>query len=256
MRAIILSISVAILIVFTGACTREEQNSLNKIRKEGEIRFAVSVGYIPFSFYNSNKELHGFDIDMAKEVAKRLGVKAVIIDTPWHEIIEALRSGTCDAIISSMAVTQERATLISFSEPYYYSRSHLFVGKASPIKKLTDIKGKTIGCTRATTYEQDARNLEAGKVMLYQNDEETLQQLVDKKTDAVITDEIVGMYAIKHRHMPIEPLGDSLRSEKIAVAVRKGDDALIKEINGIIKTMRDKGVVRGLIEKTAEGQYH
>jgi polar amino acid transport system substrate-binding protein len=255
MKAFILSISVAILIVFTGACTQNEQDSLHKIRKRGQIRYAVSPGYIPFSFYNSNKELIGLDIDMANEIARRLDVKAIFIDSPWQNIIETLRSGACDAIVGSMAVTKERSELVSFSEPYYYSRSHLFVRIASPIKVSSEIKGKVIGCTRGTTYEEDASKLEAVNIILYQNDEEALQHLVDKRIDAVITDEILGMYAIKHRMMPIKPVGNDLRSEQIAIAVRKDDASLLKEINGIIKTMREKGIIRELSVKTAEGKY-
>ena len=64
------------------------------------------------------------------------------------------------------------------------------------------------------------------------------------------------MYAIRHRFLPIEPVGDYLGSERIAIAVRQGDNTLHKEINKIIKTMRDKGIVRELIQKTAEGKYN
>jgi ABC-type amino acid transport substrate-binding protein len=255
MRSFTFSLTAAFLFFWVAACTQTEQGTLQKIRKQGEIKFAVSTGYIPFSYYSSNREIIGFDIDMAKEIAGRLGVKAVFVDIPWGQIIDNLRSGTCDVIISSMAVTEERSVLVDFSDPYYYSRSHLFVRKDSSVRKFSEIKGKVIGCTEATTYEKEARLLQAGKVVLYGNDEEALQQLVDKRIDAVITDEVLGMYAIRHRLLPIEPVGNFLRSEKIAIAVRKGDVSLLKEINAIIKTMRDKGIVRELIEKTGDGKY-
>ncbi|MDQ5986425.1 MAG: L-cystine-binding protein FliY [Syntrophus sp. SKADARSKE-3] len=258
MIPVIKLISVAILAVLTVilfACARDASDSLSQIRKKGEIRFAVSMGYIPFSFYGANKEKVGFDIDVAKEMARRLGVKAVFIDVPWDKIIETLRSGACDAIVSSMAITSEREALVDFTEPYYYSRAHLFVRKGAVLKKVREAKGKVIGCSRATTYEQDARRLEAGKVVLCENDEVALEQLVLKNVDAVITDEIIGMYSIRYLQMPIMPLGDSLRSEHIAVAVRKNDTALLKAINRIIKDMREKGIIRKLTEKTAEGKY-
>jgi polar amino acid transport system substrate-binding protein len=154
-----------------------------------------------------------------------------------------------------MAITNEREALVDFTEPYYYSRAHLFVRKGAVLKRVKEIKGKVIGCSRATTYEQDAQRLAAGRVVLYENDDEALEQLVLKKVDAVITDEIIGMYAIRYLQMPIMPLGDYLRAERIAVAVRKNDTVLLKAINGIIKDMREKGIIRELTEKTAEGKY-
>jgi len=254
-KSLTLLLSV-VLLALVMACAQSDQGTLKKIRQQGEIKFAVSSGYVPFSFYNSSKELAGFDIDMAKEIAGRLGVKAVMTDIPWKDIIESLQSGACDAIVSSMAVTEERAALVAFSEPYYYSRSHLFVGKDSSIKKISDAKGKVIGCTESTTYEQEARLLGAAKVVRFRNDEEALQQLVDKRIDAIITDEVLGMYAVRHRLLPILPVGNYLKSEKIAIAVRKDDKALLKELNNIIEAMRDKGLIRELILKTGEGKYH
>lgn len=256
MKSLLLSLSMAVLLFFITACECNEQDTLHKIRRNGEIKIAVSLGFIPFGFYGKDRELTGFDIDIAKQIAQHLGVKAVIVDVPWNKIIETLRSGSCDAIVSSMAVTEERTALINFSEPYYYSRSHLFVRKGSSIKKISDAKGKIIGCTEGTTYEREARLLGAEKVVACLNDEEALQQLVNKQIDAVITDEVLGMYAIRHRFLPIEPVGDYLGSERIAIAVRQGDNTLLKEINKIIKTMRDKGIVRELIQKTAEGKYN
>ena len=255
MKLSIQLLSAALLLFFLSSCAQNEPDTLNKIRERHQIRFATSSGYVPFSLYNTRKELVGFDVDMAREIAKRLGVKAVIVDTPWNNIIETLRSGAVDAIVSSMAVTQERSSVIAFSEPYYYTRSHLFVGLGSPIKNLPELKGKTVACSRGTTYEREARRLGAKEVVLCENDEEALRRLMDRQVDAVITDEIVGMYAIRHRRLPIEPLGSYVTAEQIAVAVRKEDVSLLKEINDIIKTMRSKGVIRELIKKTGQGLY-
>lgn len=250
-----LASAVALLLTLIMGCSLGEEDALQRIRKRGDIKIAVSSGYAPFSFYNSRRELIGFDIDMATGIAGRLGVKASFIDVPWQSIMEGLRNGNYDAVVSSMAITDERTTQAAFSEPYYYSRMQLFVKKDSKHRKISDLQGKILGCTTATTNEIEARKLNPRRVVLYPNDEEAMQQLVTGRIDAVITDEISGMYSIKYRRLSIEPLGGALRSERIAVAVRKEDQVLLKAINDVLKEMRRKGDIRKLIEKTAEGRY-
>ena len=245
----------AVFLILMAACSPHDEDALQRIRKRGEIKIAVSSGYAPFSFYNSRRELTGFDIDMAAAIAGRLGVKASIVDIPWQSVIEGLRSGKYDAVVNSMAITEERAVHVSFSEPYYYSRAQLFVAKDSRLKKIQDLRGTVVGCTAGTTYEEEARKLNPRQVILYPSDEEGLQQLMSGRINAIVTDEILGMYAIKYRRLPMEPLGGPLRSERIAVAVRKEDQRLLQAVNDTIEAMRLKGDLRKLIEKMAEGQY-
>ena len=254
-RSITAVITAAFLMLITGCGLNDEDDALKRIRKRGEIKIAVSSGYAPFSFYNSRRELTGFDIDIAAAIASRLGVKVSFIDVPWQGIIAGLQAGNYDAVVSSMAITEERAVHVGFSEPYYYSRAQLFVKQDSRLKKIQDLKDKIIGCTEGTTYVEDARRLNPRQVILYPSHEEGLQQLMNGRINAVITDEILGMQAVKYRRLPLEPVGGPLRSEKIAVAVRKEDQRLLQAVNDIIKTMRANGDLRQMIEKMAKDQY-
>jgi ABC-type amino acid transport substrate-binding protein len=114
--------------------------SLKKIQDAGKIRFAMSGGYPPFNYYNDKNELVGFDVDIARAIAKKLGVEFEPVTTDWNGIIEGLRAGRYDGILGSMAVTEERLKVVDFSDPYYYSGAQLMVSKDSGINGPEDLK--------------------------------------------------------------------------------------------------------------------
>lgn len=114
--------------------------SLERVKKAGKIQFAMSGGYPPFNYFNDKDELTGFDVDIGKEVAKRLGVKYEPVTTDWNGILEGLRSRRYDGIFGSMAITDERMKVVDFTNPYYYSGAQLVVRKDSKIKGPEDLK--------------------------------------------------------------------------------------------------------------------
>ena len=237
-------------------CSARQDDSLARIKKAGFIRFAMSCGYPPFTFCNDKNHVVGFDVDVSKEVAKRLGVEAKIVVTEWNGIINGLQSKSYDGILGSMSVTEERAAAVNFSIPYYYSRCRVIVRKGSPLKDPNkDLLGKGIGVAKGTTFENDAKVLGAGNIRLYEDDEQTLMALQKGAVDAAISDEIVGIYLAKRKNLTIEPIGEPLRTEKIAVAFRKGEDSLLLHVNKVLKAMQDDGTLRLLSEKIIKNEY-
>lgn len=115
-------------------------DSLDRIKKAGKIKFAMSGGYPPFNYFNDKDELTGFDVDIGKEVAKRLGVTYEPVTTDWSGILEGLRSGRYDGIFGSMAITEERSKVVDFTDPYYYSGAQLIVRNDSKINGSDDLK--------------------------------------------------------------------------------------------------------------------
>ncbi len=249
-RIFVLFISIILFgALFTAGCSEEKGDSLERVKKEGELSFAMSGGYPPFNFYNNKNELVGFDVDVCKEVAKRLGVKEDLITTEWSGIIEGLRSGAYDTILGSMAVTDKRKEVVNFSEPYYYSGAQVVVKKGHSFTDVQDLKGKIIGVVIGTTFEKDAQELGAADVKLYKDDNQTLLELNNGSIDAVITDRVVGVNAVNGDNFGVELLGSPLRSEDIAVAIRKGDDSLLQAVNKIIEEMHEDGTLSQLSEK-------
>lgn len=238
------------------ACTRDDSPALSRIKNTGQICFAMEGTYPPFNFFNAKKELVGFDVDVAKEIATRLGVKAKLVPTKWREMIPKLNAGDFDCILASMAVTEERSKHVAFSEPYYHSGAQLLVRSDAPFKQPADLKNKTIGVVAGTTYEADAKQLGADPILYYKDDYECLHELHLGILDGVITDTVFGAYLKNLGKFDTKRLGPPLRQEKIALAFRKQDDALIRKINKILKSMHKDGTLNSFISKVAQGDYN
>jgi len=254
MRKIKLSVLGLIMLLLCSmllsGCGQKDKadNSLDRVKKAGEISFSMSGGYPPFNYYNDKNELVGFDIDVCKEVAKRLGVKFKPVPNEWSGIVEGLRSGVYDAILGSMAITEERKQGVDFSIPYYYSGAQVLVREDSPYQSVEELKGKKVGLVTGTTFEKDAEKLGAD-VKLYKDDNQTLMELQNQNLDVVITDRVVGINAINQGEYKIRLLGSPLRREEIAVAFRQEDDTLREAVNDIIQQMHDDGTLSKLSQK-------
>ncbi|MBC16693.1 Extracellular solute-binding protein family 3 [Pseudodesulfovibrio profundus] len=236
-------LAVTVCIFALAGCSDEEVDSLTRVKDKGEISFAMSGGYPPFNFYNDSNELVGFDVDVAREVATRIGVELKPVTTEWSGIIEGLRSGAYDGILGSMAVTEQRLEVVNFSTPYYYSGAQMIIKKGSPYTAPADLKGKTIGVVTGTTFAKDAEKLGAGDIKLYKDDTHTLTELDSGVVDGVITDRVVGVNAKNSGKFDISLLGMPLRGEDIAVAFRQGDDTLLQEVNKVLNAMHEDGTL-------------
>ena len=122
----------------------------------GSFNYAMSGLYKPFN-YKDGGELVGFDVEIGKEIAKRMGMEANPVTNPWETIIEGLKSSKYDAIVGSMAITDERLEQVSFSRPYYRSGAQIFVDAANnDITSKEDLAGKKIGVVKASTFKDIA----------------------------------------------------------------------------------------------------
>jgi len=248
-RLLLAALAVTLLTLMLVGCSEENKDSLSRVKEAGEVSFAMSGGYPPFNFYNDNNKLVGFDVDVANEVAKRIGVNFKPVTTEWSGIIEGLRSGVYDGILGSMAVTQKRLEVVNFSTPYYYSGAQLLVKKGAPFTAPDQLKGKIIGVVTGTTFATDAEKLGAGDVKLYKDDTHTLTELNNGVVNGVITDRVVGVNAMNSGKFNIALLGMPLRGEDIAVAFRKGDDSLLTKVNTILSAMHKDGTLSTLSQK-------
>lgn len=246
---LLVAAAASIFLLGLVSCSDKEVDSLERVRKAGEISFAMSGGYPPFNFYSDSNELVGFDVDVAREVAARLDVSLKPVTTEWSGIIEGLRSGVYDGILGSMAVTEDRLKVVNFSTPYYYSGAQMMVKKDSSLTSPEDLRGRIVGVVTGTTFADDATKLGVGEVKLYKDDTQTLTELSSGVVDGVITDRVVGVNAMNSGKFEIEALGAPLRSENIAVAFNKKDETLLEAVDQILKAMHEDGTLARLSVK-------
>ncbi len=219
------------------------------------ISFAGSGGYPPFNFILENNEVDGFDVDVAKEIAKRMGKELKYVTTSWDGILEGLRAGRYDGILGSMGITDSRLEIVDFSTPYYYSGPQLIVRKDSGINSIEDLdKSNTVALATGTTFEDDAKKHDI-TVKLYEDDNQTLMELINGRVDAVLTDRIVGLNAMSKMKGgdKLTLAGSVLRTEMMGVAFKK-NSPLTAEVNKILEEMRADGTLTEISNKWFPGQ--
>lgn len=245
--AIILSAAMALMLAACGTNNKETETSGAagselELVKSGTLTFAMTGQYPPLNF-KKNDELTGFDVEIGKEIAKRMGLEANPVTNPWETIIQGLKSNKYDAIIGSMTATPERDKQIDFTEPYYLSGAQIFIAEDNTdIKTKEDLAGKTVGVIQASTWKQFAEELtDADLVKGYPVDVNALQDLALGRVDAVITDKIVGVNAQNEKGLAIKPIGELLNEDRVSIGVTEGNTALADEINEALQSMINDG---------------
>ncbi len=225
-------------------------DDLAKVKEKGEIKMAMSGQYPPFNFVDDTNTLTGFDVEIGKEIAKRIGVPGKALSTAWDGIIAGLLANKYEWICGSMAITDERLKSIDFTEPYYRSGAQLFVKKGSTISSTDELKGKKVGVTLGTTYETWVRkNIADADVRTYKGVPDMILEMSTGRIDGFITDKIVGALAIKKNNVPISLAGDLLYIEKMGIALRQNNPELKKSMNVALAGMKEDGTYKAISMK-------
>ncbi|MGD2185006.1 MAG: transporter substrate-binding domain-containing protein [Desulfobacterales bacterium] len=244
---------------------------LEDIKSKGELVVSTDANYAPQSFLNDKGELDGFDIDVSKEVAKRMGVKIKFVTPDWDLIVAGKWGARWDLSIGSMTITDARSKVVNFSTPYYYTPAQFGVHeKNTTIKALDDFAGKTVGLGSGTTYEtylDPKQTLGIGggekivyqvknvkKIRIYTTDMEAVQDLAlgdGVRIDGVLTSGFVIQEAGK-KGIPIKTVGEPVYYEPLAAATdkaRAGSAELAKKVSEIFQAMHQDGTLTKLSMK-------
>lgn len=209
---------------------------------------ALTIGtegtYKPFSFKNlESGELTGYDVEVAREVAKRVGMKPEFAPTPWKSMFASLDSKRFDMIANQVTITSERKKKYDFSTPYTYSGGRVIVHQDNhTIKGLEDLKGKVIGTTRGSNYAQIAKDAGA-ELKYYKGINEVLSDLNVKRIDAALNDRLFILTTMKDMNYDVKAVGDTFNQLEMAFAFRKGSDDLIQKVNQALKEMKEDGTL-------------
>jgi polar amino acid transport system substrate-binding protein len=255
--------------VFVGAGSAFAGSVLDEIMAAGVIKVSTDANYAPQSFLNDKGELEGFDISVAKEVAKRLGVKVKFITPDWDLITAGKWGKRWDLSIGSMTPTVERMNALHFTMPYYSTPAQFAVHKDNTtIKSLKDLAGKHIGVGTETTYDRyinkdlelvgvkiEYQDWSAGKITTYPTDANAIEDLAlgdGVRIDALITAKPTIFEAIKAGcggGCPLKMLGDPAFFEILSFALdksRPNSESLLKKLNEILTSMYKDGTLKDL----------
>jgi len=203
--------------------------------------YAMTGLYPPFSFRQAGS-LSGFDKEIGEALAEEMGMQANPVANPWQTLIAALKSGRFNAIIGSMAITEERQKQVDFTDPYYSSGAQVFISTNNDeITEVEDIRGKTIGVLVSSSFADAAREY-SDNLTTYTDDVTALRDLtIGGRVDAVITDQLIGENAILNAGLEVKPLGDPIYVDDIGIAVNKGDEALLENLNKALAAIKANG---------------
>lgn len=240
-KRIRLAASVALLVVSSGAVASAQE--VLKIGTEG--------AYPPFNNLTASGQVEGFDIDIAKALCEEMKVTCEFVTQDWDGIIPALQAKRFDAIVASMSITDERKQQVDFSNPYY-TNSLVFVAPKDATFAADATSGKTIGVQQGTISAEFAeKTYPDADVKAYPTQVEAWTDLSNGRLDAVLADFGVQYGWVKSDDGACcDFKGDPVSSDdKIGIAVRKGDTALVEKLNTALAAIRENGKYKEINDK-------
>lgn len=244
------------LIFLLGACgkSNSEDKSLKLIKDKGEFIVGLDDSFPPMGFRNENGEIDGFDIDLAKEVAKRIGVKVVFKPVEWDGVVLSLKNKDIDVIWNGLTITEKRKEQIAFSNVYLQNKQIIVVKNEASIAKVEDLKGKIVGVQLGSSSEEAlnsnkeiVNNLK--EIKKYSNNTEALLDLKAGRIEAVVIDEVVGRYYISKKAGEYKVLGFDLGKEDYGVGFRKEDKSFYNEVNKVLDEIKSDGTYDKISQK-------
>ncbi|WP_417714754.1 transporter substrate-binding domain-containing protein [Roseibium sp. SCP15] len=251
------ALAAGVMVVATlGVSQSVQADELDTIKENGVMRIAMSGAYPPFNFVNEQNEVVGFDPAIGAEIAKRLGVEVEVVTTAWDGIIGGLLANKYDAIVGSMSITDERKKVVDFVGPYYRMSRGIFVKQGSDVADLAGLEGRKIGVTLGETHEQWAQEQEGWEVRTYKGLPELLLELDNGRIDAIVTDDIPVLLAIRENGNAITQLDTSGLAgvaDQAGIAIRKGNPELHKAMQAALDAIQEDGTYLAIAEEWVGG---
>ena len=224
-----------------------EQSTLEGILQQGELKVGFESGYMPFEMTDKKGEFVGFDIDMAKEMAKAMGVKFVPVNTAWDGIIPALTTKKFDIIMSGMTITQERNLKINFADPYIIVGQTILLNKklAGKVNSYKDLNNPKYIVTSklGTTGEMAVKRLiPKATYKSFETEPEAALEVVNGKADAFVYDlPYCAVFNAQQGKGKLIFLDTPFTFEPLAWAINKGDPDFLNWLNNFLRQVKNDG---------------
>jgi cystine transport system substrate-binding protein len=270
MKKISLTILLALTVVLLAACgdksntnTKAEssagsnggtaataQNSLEAVKASGKLRIGTEGTYAPFTYHDAAGKLTGFDVEIAEEVSKRLGVEAEFSETQWDGIFAGMDAKRFDVIFNQVSITDERKVKYDFSEPYIVSKAVLIVSdKNEDIKTFADLKGKKAGQSLTSNLSDIARE-NGAEIVATEGFNQAMDLLTSGRIDATVNDGLSYLDLKKQKpDAKIKVVDEIAEGSHSAAVFLKGNDELVKAVTDAIVAMKSDGTYLKISEK-------
>ena len=236
----------------SAAASGAASDQLAAIQTNGKLVVALEGAWQPWSYHDESDTLVGYDVEVSRAIAEKLGVEPEYVESDWDSLFAGLDAGRFDIVCNGVEVTDERAKTYDFTTPYGYIHTALAVRKDNEdIKSFEDLKGKTTANSLASTYMELAESYGA-TVQGIDTLEETIQLLTAGRIDATLNADVSFYdYLNVHPDADFKLVAQTEDASHVAIPVRKGDDSasLLEAINTAIEELRADGTLKALGEK-------
>ncbi len=239
-----------------------EKSTLNQIMERKVLRVGLDAGYMPFEMTNKQGKIVGFDVDIARQMAKAMGVKLEIVNTAWDGIIPALVTDKFDIIMSGMTLTAERNLQINFADPYIVIGQSIMVrngleDEIQSYKDLNDSKYTVVSKLGTTGDIAAKRYLSKAKLRLFETESEGAIEVVNGKADAFIYDLPFNAVYSSQNPGKLVHLDTPFTYEPLAWGVRKGDPDFLNWLNNFMRQIQGDGTYDKIYAKWFESsEWH
>ena len=236
----------------SSAASTGAADQLAAIQTNGKLVVALEGAWQPWSYHDESDTLVGYDVEVSRAIAEKLGVEPEYVESDWDSLFAGLDAGRFDIVCNGVEVTDERAKTYDFTTPYGYIHTALAVRKDNEdIKSFEDLKGKTTANSLASTYMELAESYGA-TVQGIDTLEETIQLLTAGRIDATLNADVSFYdYLNVHPDADFKLVAQTEDASHVAIPVRKGNDSasLLEAINTAIDELRADGTLKALGEK-------
>ncbi|MFA7895274.1 transporter substrate-binding domain-containing protein [Pseudomonas putida] len=250
---------LGVAMLFGTSMSAYAEDSLKVIKERGVIRIANTQSSPPWSYLGEDNNAAGYDVAIAKEVARRIGVSKVeFVADSFKNFVEGLKTDKYDVVMNDVTPTEERRKQVDFASPYGVEQFYIFVKENNDsIKSIRDMPGNSVGVTSGSSNETWARkHMMSSDIRAYENGGLLFNDLAIGRVDGVLSSLFGGEKFKKTNNLPIKAVGEPLTYQLSAPVVAKGKDSLRDAISSAIVSMVNDGTIDAYSAKWIGTDYH
>ncbi|MFU0800540.1 MAG: amino acid ABC transporter substrate-binding protein [Xylanivirga thermophila] len=255
-----LLVILALSIISLTGCSNEtaaKQDSYEELKEKGFIVMGMDDTFAPMGFRDSQGNLVGFDVDLANEVFKRIGLEVKFQPIDWSMKETELNSGNIDVIWNGYSITEERKEKVSFTQAYLENKQIIITLAESDIESKADLKDKRVAVQNGSSTLEAinkepsiVKGFKGGEPVLFDTNNEAFMDLEAKRADAVVADEVLAKYYIKQKDpKDYKILEEDFGEEEYGIGLRKGDKKLLEAINNALDDLKEDGTYNKICKK-------
>jgi L-cystine transport system substrate-binding protein len=224
--------------------------NLDQIKSAGVFKIGTEGTYAPFTYHDASGALVGFDVELGREIAKRLGAKAEFLEGKWDGLIAGLDARRYDAVINQVGITEQRKQKYDFSEPYIASKAVLIVrGDNEEIKSFADLQGKKSAQSLTSNFGKLAES-NGAELVGTDGFDQSIQLVLNGRADATVNDSLSFLDFKKHKpDANVKIAAQEANADYSGVIIRKGEPELLDAINKALAEMKADGTYQKISDK-------